>query len=86
MAYREFTDSAGTAWRAWDTLPLAASALRKVQPALAAGWLTFESSLGKRRLAPIPLGWERASVEQLESWCRAASAVPRSRDADARPG
>ena len=73
MAYREFADDAGTPWRVWDTHPLAANTLRSVLPSYAAGWLTFESSAGRKRLAPIPPDWESASDELLIHWCARAS-------------
>lgn len=40
---------------------------RPSNPALAAGWLAFESSLGKRRLFPVPTQWETMSDEELVS-------------------
>lgn len=43
------------------------------------GWLTFESPNEKRRLAPVPSGWESFSSERLELLCRMAHA------ADERP-
>ena len=43
------------------------------------GWLAFESASERRRLSPIPAGWEEASESELERLCRraAAAAVPR---------
>jgi hypothetical protein len=45
------------------------------QPAFARGWLLFESSGEKRRLAPYPDDWMDLSVKQLEEWSRRASRV-----------
>ena len=45
---------------------------------MCAGWLTFESEGGRRRLAPIPPGWERLSDEALERLCQRAQ--PRTVD------
>ena len=73
LAYREFADDAGTVWRVWDTHPLAADTLRSVLPSYATGWLTFESSSERKRLAPIPPDWESASEELLIHWCARAS-------------
>ena len=39
------------------------------------GWLTFESSNEKRRLAPVPAEWESYASERLELLCRMAHAV-----------
>lgn len=42
------------------------------------GWLCFESRKGeKRRLAPVPDGWDNATADKLWLWCRAALEVPR---------
>jgi hypothetical protein len=38
-------------------------------PSFARGWLLFESSGEKRRLAPYPDDWTRLSVRQLEDAC-----------------
>ena len=45
--------------------------------ALKGGWLTFQSAAMRKRLAPIPRGWEEATTERLELMCRAAEAVQR---------
>jgi hypothetical protein len=89
VAYREFVDNQGTMWRVWDTHPVAANTLRTVSPTFAGGWLTFESTYERRRLAPIPPDWDVASRDLLAHWCARASRV---RDAgrethamDARP-
>jgi hypothetical protein len=42
------------------------------------GWLTFESDGERRRLAPIPPGWEDVAVDRLDLYCRAAQAVSRT--------
>lgn len=77
MGYREFVDDGGTSWRAWDTHPMAASTLRSVSPQYAGGWVTFESSEERRRLAPIPPDWELATREQMTEWCARATPVRR---------
>lgn len=38
-----------------------------VAPELRAGWLAFESGEDKRRLAPIPPGWETAWETELQA-------------------
>jgi len=74
MPILEFVDSAGVAWRVWNTVP---SARTTLSGEFERGWLTFESAVGLRRLAPVPPGWDRAQPEKLELMCRAASEVPR---------
>lgn len=41
------------------------------------GWLCFEATLEKRRLAPVPADWLECTVARLEEYLR--SAVPVSR-------
>ncbi len=67
---RDFTDSAGVAWRVWATMPQVGAAYEE---RYRAGWLTFEDATGnRRRLAPIPPGWQEALPERLELMCRVA--------------
>lgn len=39
------------------------------------GWLTFESLTEKRRLIPIPSGWEEMSNEELRVLCQKAKSI-----------
>jgi hypothetical protein len=39
------------------------------------GWLCFESEGEKRRLAPVPPGWEEAGPDRLSMLCQAAKRV-----------
>jgi hypothetical protein len=43
-----------------------------------AGWLTFESSGVRKRLMPIPDGWETASDATLSDLCARAEVVGRT--------
>lgn len=53
-------------------------------PGLEAGWLCFETEGAKRRLTPIPAGWEDAGDEQLHELVqRARPVVPRTREVQA---
>ncbi len=71
---RGFTDSTGVEWRVWEVFPnrvsdkssaeLTRSSLKDT--AFVNGWLCFESSEEKRRLAPIPSGWEFRDASTLE--------------------
>ena len=52
----------------------------KLTDGLVGGWLSFESAGTRRRLSPIPSGWEDAADAELEEMCRrAAPAVPSRR-------
>jgi hypothetical protein len=33
------------------------------------GWLVFDNGNEKRRLAPVPVGWERMTTNQLQGLC-----------------
>jgi len=46
-------------------------------PELAGGWLSFEYGSERRRLAPIPHGWETIGVEELVELCRRAKPTRR---------
>jgi hypothetical protein len=69
MALREFLDSYGMHWTVWSTIP---GNRTMVPDNLRAGWLTFESGDIRRRLAPIPRGWEQATDDRLHLFCSAA--------------
>jgi hypothetical protein len=82
---RGFTDSTGVQWRVWEVFPtrsqtptsveaLSRSSLKETP--FANGWLCFESTEAKRRLAPIPPGWEFATETTLEQFCQQAGSVP----------
>lgn len=81
---RAFTDSAGTEWRVWDVLPsvgsndvMSVEGLSSLKnTAFANGWLCFESEREKRRLAPIPRGWEFEEPRLLEQLREQATPVP----------
>jgi hypothetical protein len=75
MAIREFTDPAGIKWRVWSTTPRSGSVYGESHKA---GWLTFESAQTRKRLAPIPPGWEEATPERLNLLCRVAEVVRRT--------
>lgn len=80
---RAFTDSTGLEWRVWDVLPTTAVSDAAVaaltgslqHTAFANGWLCFESVSEKRRLAPIPQGWEFNDPQLLEQLRQRATPV-----------
>jgi hypothetical protein len=75
MPIREFMDSAGVAWRVWATIPQVDAVYDEP---LRSGWLTFESAGVRKRLAPIPRGWDVAPLKRLQLMCRAAEIVRRA--------
>jgi len=82
MAVREFTDSAGRAWRAWDVTPDELSPKTKDEDYLAqlyhTGWIVFETRNGddKRRLYPVPKGWAELPDPELAVLLEKAEVVP----------
>jgi hypothetical protein len=42
------------------------------------GWLTFESLVEKRRLVPIPSGWEQADNSALRALCERAKRIAKT--------
>jgi hypothetical protein len=72
MAYREFTDGDGRAWRAWDTYP---QKPQIVAPGFEDGWLSFEAEGEKYRLVPIPPGWDALPYDSLMALLRSARAA-----------
>ncbi len=98
MSLREFADSSGNVWQAWDTHPQRIEHLKKGESAFtrfvattakregtepttvreqySEGWLTFKLASTRRRLAPIPDGWERAEDATLQRYLGLASEAP----------
>jgi len=91
MPVREFVDTAGRTWRAWDILPEAIHPRVKAEDYLAdcyeTGWVVFETTDGrdKRRLCPFPKSWDRVSDAELMKLLERAEVVPPSRVTDADP-
>lgn len=80
MAERNFVDSNGTGWR----VHLVVNGGPKVGPLQLPGStqfrpvnmsLAFESDRERRRLAPVPHGWEHASIPQLEQMLKHAHTI-----------
>ena len=84
---RGFIDSTGVEWRVWEVLPSTAGVTTSVSFArtslretpFANGWLCFECETCKKRLAPIPEGWDSAAAEVLAELCVRATDVPQRR-------
>ncbi|HJU66756.1 MAG TPA: hypothetical protein VJ650_00815 [Gemmatimonadaceae bacterium] len=76
MAYAEFSDREGKQWRVWHTKPRLAEVLSSLPPDWKDGWLTFECEGDKRRLAPVPPGWEDFSAARLDLLRRIAEPAP----------
>jgi hypothetical protein len=75
VAHREFVDLRGLRWDVWEVRVRERAGVRQVRPELREGWLTFESEMEKRRLAPIPEGWTELSSDALARLCEKAAFV-----------
>jgi hypothetical protein len=77
MAHRTFTDAQGDGWEVFDAaFPAAQRALAEHFPP----WLCFESENEKRRLSPIPEGWQNASTQELQRLLSLATIVIQTED------
>lgn len=90
MAVRSFNAPDGTSWQAWTVIPgehaeWPAHARRHLPDTLAGGWLCFESAEEKRRLHPIPPGWENGNEGELWGFCEGANPVRRRAPAPLSP-
>jgi hypothetical protein len=74
---RQFRDAAGVEWRVFEAEPHGSgtSGRRRLPPEFQGGWLVFESSTEKRRLAPRPPEWAAFTVRELEQACKQAVLV-----------
>lgn len=82
MPVREFVDSSGTEWHAWEITPDAITPPTRGEDYLAdcyqLGWVVLETKRGDRRvrLCPIPRDWQRLSDEALEQLLRQGEMLP----------
>ena len=89
MPVREFVDSTGTKWRAWEVTPDAIYPPTRGEDYLAdcyqLGWVVLETATGDRRLrvCPIPQDWQRLTSDALEALLPHAEVLP-ARIASAR--
>jgi hypothetical protein len=51
----------------------------RIKSDLAHGWLAFQSKHDRRRLAPIPIGWEAMDASALEQLCEQATPIGKPR-------
>jgi hypothetical protein len=66
MTMREVADTDGCVWAIFDVRPSGhRSVLPQVQVGYTEGWLCLQSADSRRRLAPIPAGWENGTDAEL---------------------
>jgi hypothetical protein len=79
MTERQFKDAKGTIWRVY--LMMTAPKVAPMQPAVSTQFrpvkasLAFDSEHERRRLAPVPRGWEDAPASELQRLLDAAITV-----------
>ena len=82
MAVRDFVDSTGVEWRAWDVTPDAIYPPTRGEDYLAdcyqLGWVVLETKRGDRRLrlCPIPRDWQHLSNAALEALLPEGEVLP----------
>jgi hypothetical protein len=67
-------------WTVWDVFPTFEARMRMTGESadlLVQGWLVFQSDLEKRRLGPIPEGWDALPDEDLGGLLESAPLVRR---------
>jgi hypothetical protein len=74
--HRVFEDARGVRWDACAIHPSAPVGRVQLPEPYRTGWLFFESATQKRRLSPIPDGWQEASEDLLRGMCERAEVVP----------
>ena len=78
---REFTDSDGMEWQVWEVnptiheRPLKAGKSRTFLK-VPQSWLCFSGGSDRRRLTPVPEGWEQLDDAALETLRNQAEAAP----------
>jgi hypothetical protein len=78
ITQRIFDDIRGKRWRVYAVTPSHPSPERVALPApFREGWLSFESIDETRRVAPVPVGWEELTIDELRQLCHKAPSTPR---------
>ena len=74
----------GTEWTVWTVVPSLETRLRVPLSGIDSGWLCFQSAAQKRRISPVPEGWEEWPEAELARQLDAAMVVTGSHAAAAR--
>ena len=77
---RQLRDDAGVEWMVYEVNPGAGAwrAVESLPEGYRNGWLCFESPTEKRRLTPLPAGWQDLPIEQLSGLLGSAVQVRRA--------
>jgi len=86
ISQRIFEDIRGKRWRVFAVHPSTHSVESGALPeSYRDGWLSFEAADEKRRVAPIPAGWEELSIDELQLLCHRAQRAPKRISGKATP-
>jgi len=77
---RQIRDAAGVEWMVYEVNPVLSEwrASDSLPDGYRNGWLCFESQTEKRRLLPLPTGWQELPPEQLSALLVTAVQVRRA--------
>lgn len=77
MALRTITTPDGREWTVWNTEPSPDKGGDRMYlpEALAKGWLTFQCAEERRRIIPVPEGWDELPDSELIALWRSADRV-----------
>ncbi|HEY2854035.1 MAG TPA: hypothetical protein VGJ18_14365 [Gemmatimonadaceae bacterium] len=77
---RQIRDDAGVEWMVYEVNPVAGAwrSVESLPEGYRNGWLCFESPTEKRRLTPLPSGWEELPIDQLARLLGSAALVLRA--------
>jgi hypothetical protein len=77
---RQIRDDAGIVWTVYEVNPGATPwrAVGSLPEGYQNGWLCFESSTEKRRLTPLPIGWQELPPDKLTDLLFIATQVRRT--------
>lgn len=76
---RQIRDAAGVEWMVYEVNPVSGEwrSIESLPEGYRSGWLCFESPTEKRRLTPLPSGWQELPLDQLGGLLVSAEQVRR---------
>lgn len=78
---RQIRDAAGVEWMVYEVNPVVGEwrSIASLPEGYRSGWLCFESPTEKRRLTPLPSGWQELPLDQLGGLLVSAEQVRRAK-------
>lgn len=89
MAVRDIVDENGTKWKVWAVMSSSIHPKTAAEDFLgdyAEGWLCFESSTQRRRLARFPQDWDRLAEKDLVRLLKSGEIVQPRKHTPPKPG